>query len=233
MKPLHVNCNMKQLCLLFIAACSLVSCEKAKFKNDECHSRCHILSGYVYEYGTSNPINQVELKITAKKKKNTKYIVSTKTDNNGFWKMSFKADYIDNLKEGYIEIDRKNYLFKKERMYFNIDSMDIEQKYEFFIHKTAEVYFTLSINNPDIKRIESRYVFENQGFKELKYTNKEVPSNLSFRQEVPADQDVRLSIWTSLEANASKDNDWLKVIGFDQTVNISANSTDTIEINFK
>lgn len=212
--------------------CTFFSCKKTKFKNDDCISRCHILSGYVYEYGTTNPVNQADILITAKKKKNTKYIVSTKTDNNGFWRMSFDVDYIENLKEGYIEIDRKNYLFKKERIYFNIDSMDVEQQYEYFIHKTAEIYFKLTINNPDIERLESRFDFENQGFKELKYTNKEVPANLSFRHTIPANKDVYMKLFLSLDENASGDNEWLKVPGFPLKVNVPAYSTDTIEVTF-
>ena len=223
---------MKKLCLLLITITALVSCEKSKFKGDDCNYDCHILSGQVFEFGTSNPIDQAEITITAKKKKHTKYIATTKTDQSGYWKISFDADYIENLKEGYIEIERKNYVFKKQRVYFYIDSVDINQQYEFFLHKTAEIYYSLNFENSDIKRVESRFDFENQGFKELKYTNKEVPSSLSFRHTIPANQDVNLKFFTSLEENASGDNEWLPVKGFPQIVNVPAYSADTVELWF-
>lgn len=221
--------------LFFILATSLLlsSCKKAKFEGDDCNFDCHILSGKVYEQGTSNLIENAKIVITAKKKKTTKYIVSTETDENGFWKVSFDADYIDNLKEGYIEIERKNFFEKKQRVYFDIDSIDHEQHYTSELFKTAQVFYQVEIDNQNIQRIESRFVFENQGYKELKYTNKEVPAILSFEQTIPANQDIHLSIWANLEENDSKGKDWLKVPGIPDKVNIAPYAKDTIFIKFK
>lgn len=220
--------------LIILSSCLLlIACKKTTFEDDECKFRCHILSGYLYEYGTTNPISNAEVLITADKRKNTKYIVSTTTDASGYWKMSFDADHITNLKEGHIQFEKKSYFKKRQRIYFDIDSMNIEQKYVHEMHETAEIFYQLNISNADIKRIESRFVFEGEGFKELKYTNKEVPAELSFRQTIPASQDVYLSLWTSLEENSSGANEWLKLPGFYGTVNVAAHQADTIMVELK
>lgn len=223
---------MKGLFYFILVAFIFSACKKAKFEGEDCKYKCFVLSGDITEFGNANPISNAEVLITAKKKKNTKFIVSTKTDDNGHWKVSFDAGYIENLKEGYLRIERKNYLYKKERIYFNIDSVDQEQSYQTQLHKTAEIYYQLTINNAEIKRVESRFEFENQGFKELKYTNKEVPATVSFRQTIPAGQNVNLKLFTSLEENSSGENDWQAVLGFPILVNVPANETDTIRVEF-
>ncbi|MBK6951117.1 MAG: hypothetical protein IPH24_03490 [Crocinitomicaceae bacterium] len=210
----------------------LFSCKKVAFYNDSCTGDCYILSGKVYDDSSGLPLENVSIILKANNGIFVKGVVETYSDDTGHWKVSFDSDYIEDISEGTITYDLNGYLYKIEEVTFTSAELNTEKIYSNTIHKAGTVYFDMTITNPEIERVQARYYFEGKNYMIYTTTNGYKPLHTSLSHLVPANKDIAISLWYSLNSNTGDQTNWTMINGFPINMNVGSLETDTISVSF-
>ncbi len=207
------------------------SCKKFAFYGDNCSGDCYILTGNVVDDSTGNPIKSAEVVLKAPKGIFIKEVVRTSTDENGDWRMSFDANYIEDIASGTLEFSRSDYLRRSHKIGFSSSDINVEKDVSETLHQAGFVYFDMTINDPCIERVQARFTFEGEEFSIYKPINGEKPLNEGLPHKVPGFKDIVIGLFSSESANIGN-NEWNFIPSSSQVVNVAYQNTDTLVVEF-
>jgi hypothetical protein len=217
--------------LLCLFSMLISSCKKTPFYGHGCSENCYILSGFIYDDSTGQPMNNVEVVFNAKHKYFHKDIVETSSDESGFWEMSFNADYIENLNEGKLIYSSNSYLTREQTITFDTSEIDIEKGYETSMYKSAKIYLKINLTNDDVKRIHASYTFNENLYKVNTLITEDKPILVNMLINIPAYTNIDLSLNYSTSTNIDNPSSGI-ISNNTYTFYLGYKESETLEINF-
>ncbi len=216
--------------IFFSSILAITSCQKKPFFGDNCTGECYVLSGYVWDDSTALPIKNVLVNLKVPKGVFTKNLIEVYSDDSGYWKMSFDANYIENLETGVLEYSRSSYLGEKQAIEFDESEINFEKTYTSAIHKAAKIEFAINLSNESVKRIQARYTFEGEEYTISRATSADKPFIAYLPHSVPAYEDVSVSLWYSKSGNQGNNSSWVQ-FSSPVNINLAFEQTDTIYVD--
>ncbi len=217
--------------LISLFSMVISSCKKTPFYGQGCSENCYILSGFIHDDSTGEPMKNVSVMLSAKDKFFTKDVVETSSDESGFWKMSFDADYIENLNEGKLTYSGNSLLTREQTITFDISEIDFEKSYEMAMYKSGSVFVKINLTNEDVKRIQASFTFDGNAYKVYKLITGDIPQLVDFKINIPSYNyvDLLLNFSTSTDVNNSNES---IIFNEPTTFYLGYQESDTLEINF-
>jgi 5-hydroxyisourate hydrolase-like protein (transthyretin family) len=216
---------------IILLTCLFSSCKKTPFYGEGCSEDCYILSGYIYDDSTALPANNVAVELRGTEGIFSKSVNKTHTNDSGYWKMSFDANYIEDLSDGKLEYRKNSYLWRNENVSFSSADINNEKFHAATIHKAANLYYDMLIWNPDAKRIRAKFKFKGEKYTMDLSTGSDKPLKTVIRIPIPAYYNVSVGLYSSSSSSQGA-SDWSFIEGSIVNTNLGFMETDTVNIIF-
>lgn len=217
--------------LISLFSMVISSCKKTPFYGHGCSENCYILSGFIFDDSTGQPMKNVEVVFNAKHKYFQKDIVETSSDESGFWEMSFDADYIENLEEGKLIYSSNSYLTREQTISFDTSEIDFEKGYETSMYKAGKIYVKINLTNKDVKKMYASFTFDENLYKVNKLITGDKPQLVNMLINIPAYTNVDLLLNFSTSTNINNPSASI-IFNKNYTFYVGYQESETIEINF-
>jgi hypothetical protein len=204
------------------------SCVKKPYYGESCDENCYIISGLIQDDSTGEPMSDVYVLLQAKRKNVMKDIVADYTNNKGYWRMSFDADYIEDLKEGTLIFKKESHLTLEQKITFDPNEIDFGKSYIKSMNKLGHVYFKINLTNEEVQKLQARYIFDGISYTtDLRITDI-TPQVVNFMVAIPAYSNIDISLFYSTSTNP---NSWI-VLKDPTTFYVGFQENAFLEIDF-
>lgn len=203
---------------------------KRPYYGESCEENCYIISGLIQDDSTGEPVSDVYVLLKAKRKNVIKDIVADYTDNKGYWRMSFDADYIEDLKEGTLIFKKESHLTLEQKISFDPNEINFGKSYINSMNKLGNVYFKINLTKEEVQKLQARFVFDGTSYTtDMLIADTDLtPQVVNFMVAIPAYSNIDISLFYSTSSNPKS---WI-VLKEPTTFNVGFQENAFFEIDF-